>query len=146
MFFWVPVSPRPCHNSFTELYLKGESSLGENVVGNCLQEHTVVQKMDRCKVSVDLLDPLRAALSTPTSESPRKTVREFCCLAEMGSSTGNRKIQRQLIPLRKISCTASLQHLINHKSSLLLCILQCQKHYRLIKLFHCFAISSNMSL
>lgn len=79
-------------------------------------------------------------------ESHRRVVSETCCLTEVGRSTANRKIQRQLLDLREISCSASLQHLINRKSSLLLCILQCQKHYHLIKLFHCFAISSNMSL
>jgi len=49
-----------------------------------------------------------------------------------GEITAKGKIQELLLPLRKNSRSASLRHLINCKSSLLLSTLQCQKHYRLI--------------
>lgn len=60
------------------------------------------------------LDPLRSALPTATAAAGELRVSP-CCLPEVWRYMGNGKSQKQLLTLRKISCSASLQHLINHK-------------------------------
>lgn len=70
-----------------------------------------MEKMDWSKVSAG-----SSKTYTPNSHScHRRAARETCCPAEVWGYTGNEKSQKQVLTLRKISCSASLQHLINHK-------------------------------